>query len=323
MFYDLQTTLDENMFLSFVTSQRGLGKTFGSLKRLIERFIETGEQFVYVRRSQTEIDLALPTMFDPFAKEGFFLDHELRVKGDFFYCDNKVMGRGLAISTAYKFKSVGFPLVSTILFDEFISENNKYLKDEITKFLSIIETIGRMREINVVCLANQNTIYNPYYLYFGIRPASRDTPKTRFRSKSIMIQQFTSQEFNDKKVETRFGKLINGTTYGDFLLNNKNISDNYLYVDKLKGVRKNPYFCFTLEGKDVAVFEAGEFFYLEARPPIEGVPTFNFDRQLMAERTMDKINKNTYIKMLRYNLSRGWCRFSDVPVKTLVEEFIS
>lgn len=66
-----------------------------------------------------------------------------------------------------------------------------------------------------------------------------------------------------------------------------------------------------------------QLMYLEARRPVEGVPSYNFDAQLQAERTIDNIRNNVHIKQMKYYLRNSWVRFSDVPVKSLIEEFIS
>lgn len=326
MYFDLNDVTKEDMLLNFVVSERGAGKTYSSLKKLTQNFIDTEEQFIYIRRTQSELDLCLPTLFAALIADNVFPDHVLQVKGENFLCDGKVMGRGIAISTAYKFKSVAFPNVKTLLFDEFISESKSYLKDEVNKFLSLVETIGRMREITIVCLANQDTIYNPYYVYFAIKPASKDTPKTRFRTQSIMIYQFKSMAYRDAKRKTRFGNLISGTQYGAFMLDNESIKDDYSFIDDLKGIKKTPFVNITISGVDLVVYDYihdnRTYLHIAARPPIDGCPSFNLDKQLREERTIDNVRKNPYLKRVKMYFERGFITFKDVPAKTLVSEVI-
>lgn len=326
MFFDLQDVLDEEMFLSFVVSERGAGKTFSSLKKLIEIFLKTGEQFVYLRRSQTELESALPTIFDPFQREGFFLEHNFSVRGEFLYIDNKCCGRGIAISTAYKLKSVGFPNVKYILFDEFISENGQYIKEELHKFLSCIETIGRMRDIYVIALANQSTIYNPYYVYFQIKPASKQTPKTRFRQKSILVYQFISTEYREVKQETKFGKLIRGTKYGSFMLENEAIQDNYQFVDKMDGYKKKPFVNMLISGENIVAYDCetkdGTIVYFQIREAIKDIPSYNFDKQLEKDRIIDNVRNNPYVRRISLYVNRGMIAFRDIRVKNIIEDFI-
>lgn len=326
MYFDLDEVLREDMLLNFCVSERGAGKTFSTLKRLVERFIEDESQFIYIRRTQSELDLCLPTLFSALVAQDLFPDHTLHVKGDNFYCDGKVMGRGIAISTAYKFKSVAFPKVWALVFDEFISESKSYLKDEVNKFLSLVETIGRMREITIIALANQDTLYNPYYVYFGVKPASKDTPKTRFRSQSIMIYQFKSMAYRDAKRKTRFGNLIDGTSYGSFMLDNESIKDDYSFISDLKGIKKEPFVNLTVSGVDMVVYDYVNdnraCLFVCAKSPVDGIPSFNLDKQLREERTIDNVRKNPYLKRLKIYFERGFITFKDVPVKTLISEII-
>lgn len=327
MFFDLKDVTCENMLLNFCVSARGAGKTFSTLKDVITDFEEKGEQFIYVRRTQSELDLCLPSLFSSLIKEGFFSDHVLQVKGETFLFDGKVMGRGVAISTAYKFKSVGFPDVKTIVFDEFISESKSYLKDEVTKFLSIIETVGRMREnLQIVALANQDTIFNPYYAYFGIRPASPETKKTRFRTKSVMIYQFNSQEYKDAKKATRFGKLISGTPYGGFMLDNDAFKDDYSFVDDLKGIKKDAFVNLTISGTDITGYNYVDnnrnYIFLAPRSPVDGVPSYNLDKQLREDKTIDNIRRNPYLRRIKMYFERGFITFKDIPTKQLISEVI-
>lgn len=326
MYFDLQDVLKENMLLNFVVSARGAGKTFSSLKDLVQDFIDNENQFIYTRRTQSELDLCLPTLFAALIAEDVFPDHTLQVKGENFLIDGKLAGRGIALSTAYKFKSVAFPNVKTILFDEFISESKSYLKDEVTKFLSLIETIGRMREITIVALANQDTIFNPYYAYFGIKPASPTTPKTRFRTQSIMIYQFNSESYKAAKKATRFGQLISGTPYGAFMLDNDAIKDDYSFIDDLKGVKKTPFVNLTISGTDIVGYtyecDSVNYIYLASRNPIDGIPSFNLDKQLREDRTIESIRRNPYLRRVKMYFERGFIRFKDVPTKQLISEVI-
>lgn len=326
MFFDLNKVISEGMFLSFCVSERGAGKTYSSVKWLLENFIKNGEQFIYLRRSQTELENALPKIFDPYAPEGDFIDNELKVMGESLYLDNEVCGYGLAISTAYKKKSVSYARVKYILFDEFIQEDNKYLKDELHKFLSCIETVGRMRDISVICLANQNTIYNPYYIYFDVKPASTETPKTRFRSKSVLIYQFFSKEYKEAKRNTRFGKLISGTKYGEFLLDNKAIHDDYTYVNKLEGVKKHPLVNMLIDGHNIVAYHCwhnGEVtIFFKIKELVKDIPAYNFDKQLKEERVIDNVRNIPVIKRITRHIKNGTIAFNDMQVKNIIQNFI-
>ena len=48
--------LSYNQYLNFVIGGRGIGKTFALKKYLLKRFIDKGEQFIYLRRNKSELD---------------------------------------------------------------------------------------------------------------------------------------------------------------------------------------------------------------------------------------------------------------------------
>lgn len=63
-----------------------------------------------------------------------------------------------------------FKDVNLIVFDEFVLENNGYLKNEITKFESVLRSICRgkgkqVRDVPVYMLANYVVLLNPYYIF--------------------------------------------------------------------------------------------------------------------------------------------------------------
>ena len=50
MYYDFSKLVSYNALLSFVIGERGVGKTFGAKKFVINDFLKNGNQFVYLRR---------------------------------------------------------------------------------------------------------------------------------------------------------------------------------------------------------------------------------------------------------------------------------
>ena len=55
IFYDFNKILSYNAFLNIIIGERGVGKTYGSKKYVINRFLKKGKQFVYIRRYETDL----------------------------------------------------------------------------------------------------------------------------------------------------------------------------------------------------------------------------------------------------------------------------
>ena len=48
MYYNYNRVLSYNAFINILIGERGVGKTFGITKEVIERFLKAGERFVYI-----------------------------------------------------------------------------------------------------------------------------------------------------------------------------------------------------------------------------------------------------------------------------------
>lgn len=228
MYWDVDKTLTYDALFNFIIGNRGGGKTFGAKKKGIDRFLKTGQQFVYVRRYNSELK-EISKFFDDIA--GFYPEHEFKVSNGNFLVDNEICGCYMALSTAKIKKSVPYPKVWLIIFDEFIIEKGiyHYLPDEVTNFLELYKTIARMRDVRVLFLANAITMTNDYFLYFNI---TLPYGKTIAKYEDILIELVQDDEFIEKSKQTRFGKLVQGTAYADYAIDNKFILDNKTFIEK-------------------------------------------------------------------------------------------
>ena len=232
MYWDISKTLSYNALFNFIVGNRGGGKTYGAKKYGIDRFLKTGKQFVYVRRYKTEL-LKISKFFDNI--KDIYEGHKFEVKGKVFYIDDKVAGYAIALSTAKTEKSTAFPDVDTIIFDEFIIETGvyHYLKSEVKEFLDLYETIARLRDVKVFFLSNAISIINPYFLYFDIK---LPYGKNFYYKNDMLIEMVNNKEFIEVKKNTRFGKIIDGTDYGSYNIENTFLlDDTETFISKKTG----------------------------------------------------------------------------------------
>lgn len=232
--YDLSELLSYNCLFNFVVGTRGGGKSYAFKKWAISDFLKTGKQFVYLRRFDTELKRVAKTFFNDI--ELAFPEYEFEFsKSGTYLIDGKVAGYQMPLTISDTFKSASFPEVNKICFDEFIideqSTKHHYLKNEVKTFLEFYETIARMRDVRVVFLGNALTITNPYFLYWDIK---MPTNKKNIRKckEDIIVQLAQYEEFIKAKKQTRFGKIISNTPYGDYNIDNKFLLDNNNFVQK-------------------------------------------------------------------------------------------
>jgi hypothetical protein len=236
MYYNLSKVLSYNAFLNFLIGERGVGKTYSVTKFCINQFKKKGYQFAYIRRYKTELKKAVPKFFDSMIKNKEFPNDTLYNKGDTFYCNDKICGYSMTLTTAQNLKGDNFPDVKYIIFDEFIIENGQhhYLQDEVTNFLGLLETIARTRDVNVFMLGNAVSLVNPYFLFFDISIPYNSDIKT-YKDGLILVQMMKNEEYRQFKKQTKFGQLVAGTSYEDYAINNKFFNDNKDFIEKKTG----------------------------------------------------------------------------------------
>ena len=231
MYWDINETLSYNALMNFIVGNRGGGKTYGFKRWAVADFIKTGRQFVYLRRYKTELT-EFSRYFDDLKANGEFADHELIIKGKKALIDGKEAGFAIALTTGITKKSTSMPRVNKMCYDEFMLERGSYhyLPDEVNKFLGLYDSIFRMRDGIVFFLSNAITITNPYFIYFDL---SLPQNQKKIRAKNdILVQLVEDADFIQARSATRFGKIISGTSYGDYAIDNQFSADNDTFVMK-------------------------------------------------------------------------------------------
>ena len=236
MYTNITEIMGYNAFLNFIIGERGVGKTYSSKVYVINRFLKTGEQFVYLRRYKSEIQKAVGNekkqkffeqVYDVFPKHKFSNTAEL------LQIDGKTAGYAIPLSIAHILKSTSYEKVKTIIFDEFIIDKGMYhyLPNEVESLLDVIETIARLRDIKVIFLGNAVSTSNPYFLYFDITLPYNKQFKL-FKDGLILVDYIKNEKYREVKKQTRFGKLVEGTPYGKYAIDNEFLRDSKTFIKK-------------------------------------------------------------------------------------------
>ena len=265
MWYDYNDILSRNAMLNFILTNRGLGKTYGIKRKFVNNFLKRGEQFIYVRRYKTEFD-EITTFFDDIKHE--FPEHKFKATKKQAFIDDKLAGFFIPLSTANNKKSTAFPNVKLMAFDEFVidKKNQRYLPNEPILMNGLIETCVRMRDdLTVLFLANNVTICNPYFEFWGIYPDFEKGIRTYNRGEKICVELNANEEFIEAKVKTRWGKLISGTKYGDHAINNKSLTDDNQFIMDKKPLDSKFIFSIGLNGDEIGIWNKGDIFYCDKK----------------------------------------------------------
>lgn len=235
LFYNPSKMLSYNRILNFVIGARGIGKTYGMKMYVVNRFLNHGKQFLWLRRYKDELK-SVPRWFNDI--KGEFPDHEFKVKGRQFFIDGKVAGMAHPLSAWQSLKSDAFPDIETILYDEALREkdNSGYIPNEPQALLNVMDTVFRHRDKGrVICMSNAVTIVNPFFLYFNVVP---DIKKRYNAYSSLLVEIPDSKDFSIERRKTRFGQLIDGTDYGDMSLDNDFVNDSSVFIEKRSSTSK-------------------------------------------------------------------------------------
>jgi hypothetical protein len=175
----------------------------------------------------------------------------------------------VALSTTQSNKSVSYPKVTWIVFDEFIIEKGmlRYIPNEVEVFDQFFITVDRFKDkTRVLFAANSVSIENPYFVAWDIDP---DGEEFRILKGGFIGVQFVNSEAFAKRVsQTRMGRYIQGSEYAKFALDNQ-FSDN---TKELIGEKTpNAIYLFTLVTKNfkISIWHDGDtgIFYAQQKQP--------------------------------------------------------
>ena len=345
IFWSARRTLTHNMLINVIVGNRGGGKSFGAKEWAIDNFLKTGEQFGYIRRYKEDLKQPMIQFFKDI--EYKYPDYEFKIEGNYFYarmktedknqkwCEKDICGYGFSLSTANNKKSISYPNITTLIFDEFLLDkgNQQYLADEPLKLLNLYETIARPGtnhpRVVLFMLANAITITNPYFLFWGLKMPTKQDKNGKWiwkhPTRPILVEDVRNEGFIDKKKNTEFGKLVDGTKYADYSINNKFLLDDDTFIEKKTG-RCKCYFNFIYKQYEMGVwvdFNEGKMYVSKDTDPTTPIKY---------SLTLKDHQPNTMLLKSRQRTGRfrffveqyklGNVRFESIDVKNIAYEVI-
>lgn len=334
MYWDIQSALDRNCLFNFIIGARGVGKTYGAKKKAISNWIKKGEEFVYIRRYKEELS-KIKNFFKDIIENKEFPEWEFKVHNGCFYARSTIfdgdknenewetIGYYMSLSTAKVQKSVAFPKVQTIIFDEFILDKGfyRYLPDEVTNFLEAYSTIARLRDVTVFFLSNALTVTNPYFIYFNLSLPY----KTEFKVQDdILIQYIKKEDYANEAKKTRFAKIIEGTPYSEYSIDNEFLRDDRNFVMK-KTLKSRCIFGFVYKEDTFGVwydYSIGYMFVSKDYDKSKGILySFTLDDH-KPNTVLLKGKKGILLETFIKNYKLGLVRFESINIKNICNEII-
>ena len=179
-FYRLTNILKLNADYNIIFGERSSGKTFACLEYGVEHYYKNGTQMAYIRRQDEDFKQGrAQQLFNNLVFNDTISKVTNKKWSDVYYknrcwylckydkegnriVDSEPFCFGFTIAQGFHDKSVGFPNVKTIVFDEFISRF--YLQGEFIDFNNLLSTIIRYNDdVKIFMLANSQDKYGCIY----------------------------------------------------------------------------------------------------------------------------------------------------------------
>lgn len=344
MFWDWRRTLTHNALINVIVGNRGGGKSYGGKERGIEQFIKKREQFGYIRRYKDDLKKPMLQFFKDIEEK--YPDYEFKTENDKFYIrlrpategekwtEKDVAGYGFVLSTANNKKSISYPNITTLIFDEFLLDkgNQHYLQDEPIKLLNLYETIARPGtghpRVVMFMLANAISITNPYFLFWSLKmPTKQDKNGKwiwRHPTRPILVEDVRNDKFIDVKRKSEFGSLVAGTRYEEFSIDNKFILDDARFIEK-RSPKALHYFNFIYKGRTFGVwvsFKESRYWVSDSYDP-SSLYVYSLTLKDHSPNTMlIKSVRRTRFRSFIQAYKDGCVRFETMNIKNLTYEVI-
>lgn len=187
-YYNIRHLVKEypEAYYYIVIGERSNGKTYSALDMALENFFTKGEQFAYLRRFGEDIrKKQLSNLFSGHIENnrilqlskgewssvdytsGKFRLSRINENQEVEYSENPI-GFAFDLNSMEHYKSISFPKVTTVIFDEFLSRQS-YLPNEFLLFTNSLSTIIRLRNnVKIFMLGNTVNKYCPYFGEMGL-----------------------------------------------------------------------------------------------------------------------------------------------------------
>lgn len=252
-YLDIPAIVNQGMTFNFITGARGTGKTYGTLKYVIENNIP----FVYMRRTSAEMEVLWgDEKQNPFNKlnsdmgwnlgvfqtskyTGGVFERQIDKNGNYVK-KGRSLGIVLALSTVANIRGFDGSEFKFLFYDEFIPEAHvRKIKRECDAFLNCYETINRNRElgknpeppVKVICASNSNRLDNEIYMGLGFI-TKVDEMKQKRQMTSIMPKRKTmlvnmeDSPISEQKRHTALYQLVAGSEFERMALDNEYIGED-------------------------------------------------------------------------------------------------
>lgn len=231
-FYNITKMWNTTADYKALLGGRNIGKSYQVKLNILTKVFKEDREFIYLRRYKEDMKNQLVTDYFgdmniseitngqyeciyTYQSNIYFANKDESGKAT----DKKLIGRAHCLSTAEHQKSIMYPKVEDIIFEEFIPEKGVYLPDEPKKLQSYVSTIARTRKITVWLVGNTISKLCPYFKEWDLNRAITQklgTIDLYKRSASIMTSEGLIEDHVIIAIERCKGEgLLSRMSFGD------------------------------------------------------------------------------------------------------------
>ena len=247
-YYDRLKTLilPRNADVIMIIGARGLGKTYGVRKYMIEDYLKNGYCFVEVTRFREENNDVAANYFSRIVQDNIFPDYEFRTTNKIAEIRKKKTGKKenpwktigyfIPLSLQQQKKKSTYVNVRNICMDEIIIDNDDryhtYLKNEFEQLAKLVDTVTReraddtgLRKPRVFLLGNACDAFNPYFRHYDV-PLEPEHGLQWLGGKTCLFDYVRDDEYAEQKTKnTVAGRMLKNNDDGIILILLQNHTD--------------------------------------------------------------------------------------------------
>lgn len=319
--YSWQPLLSYKRIMSIVVGERRVGKTFriacGCVKEALEKHDMT---FMWLRITKKEIEGASALFFEDIMRFNVFPDYKFETVGSFGYAINQSTKDRFAIcyfgfiKDASNIKGFALPSITKVILDEFMQEKGSIIcKYEDELLHSILFSVFSLRKIHCICIGNACTILNPILVHYHIKNIDRAFTKTKECVVENTNYEPIYNKFRKNARDSDFGKIIKGTDYEKYALNNEFALDDTDGVLPYKTTTE-PLLAIQLEGGLINVYDEKDLMYFKKVKKTNALSVTPFTKFAKDDTIYMTYNDKLFKKIFTISTKKP-CMYSDLSSK--------
>ena len=248
--------LPRNADVNLIIGARGLGKTYGVRRYMLEDYIKNGYCFVEITRYREENNDVAANYFDRLIADNVFPDYEFRVRSKIAEArrngekDWRTCGYFIPLSLQQQKKKSTYVRVRNICMDEIIIDTDdtyhRYLKNEYEQLAKLVDTVTReraddigLRKPRIFLLGNACDAFNPYFAHYDV-PLEPEYGLQWLDGKTCLFDYVRDDEYAEQKTRnTVAGRMLKNSD--DVISKNKFARYNTDFIAKPHGHAKLTY----------------------------------------------------------------------------------